>query len=100
MAVSINTSDYIKTKNVEIDGEKFIFQPMTTSKYLAYLEMQGDLKNLTAKKPEEVGEALEKVLDTLFSLFDKPARVKELLGEVPPDQIEKLVSKLMGDGND
>lgn len=95
MTISINTSDYIKTKTVEIDGERFIFSPMTTSKYLAYLDLQETAQNLKGKDAAEVGKAMEKVLDVIYSMFDKPERVKELLDKVPLDRLEEIVKALM-----
>lgn len=95
MTISINTSDYIKTKDVDINGEKFKFYPMTTSKYLAYLEIQ---KKMQAQEKDDTKGALEsaeEALEIIYSLFDKSKRVKEVLEPVPLTEVHKIIAILM-----
>lgn len=95
MTISINTSDYIKTKDVEFNGEKFKFYPMTTSKYLAYLEIQKKMQSQKKDDTKGTLEAAEDALEIIYSLFDDPKRVKEILEPVPLTEIHKIITILM-----
>lgn len=95
MTITINTSDYIKTKDVEINGEKFIFYPMTTSKYLAYLDIQKRAASFDKDNTREAVKAAEDALEIVYSLFDKPEKVKKILEKVPLNQIHKIIKALM-----
>lgn len=44
MTISINTSEYSKNKNVEIDGVPFTVRPMTTADTLALMALERESK--------------------------------------------------------
>lgn len=92
MTISINTSEYTKEREVEIDGVGFKMRPLTSAESLALTQFQRDVKKA---KNEKAVELLEKMLDLMYGLYDQPERAREVLGKLPPDAIFEIYSKVM-----
>ncbi len=90
MTISINTSEYTKYKEVEIDGELLKIRPMNSAETLALMQMQKVSK-------ENGAEALEKMINLFMGLFDKPERAKELLKNLSVDALAEIYQKVMAE---
>ena len=90
MTISINTSEYTKYKEVEIDGELLKIRPMNSAETLALMQMQKVSK-------ENGAEALEKMINLFMGLFDKPERAKELLKNLSVDALAEIYQKMMAE---
>lgn len=87
MTISINTSDYIKTYPAIIDGVELTMREATTSEAIAIAELQEQAK---AGKTETA----PKMLDIVFSMFDKPEKAKEILGNLPLEALYKVLEQI------
>ena len=90
MTISINTSEYTKYKEAEIDGELLKIRPMNSAETLALMQMQKVSK-------ENGAEALEKMINLFMGLFDKPERAKELLKNLSVDALAEIYQKVMAE---
>lgn len=101
MTISINTSDYIKTKDAEINGVLFKVRAMNSAESIAYMELTQemaalkDVDDIDEKAIQKVAKALEKALDLFTKCFDKQDEAKKLFENVPMDQWLEIHSKIM-----
>lgn len=98
MSISINTSDYKKTKKVEIDGVAFEVRPMNSSETLALMSIRGEMEGLkdgeTADADTAV-KALEKIENIYFAIFDKPSKAKKVLGSLGVEAWFEIYNQIM-----
>lgn len=92
MTISINTSEYVKTKDVIIDGAEFKFSPLTTAQTVKLAVLQA-----TSKKPEKQAEALAELLELLYSTFTPADKAREILGKLPVDAVMQILEKVSQD---
>lgn len=92
MTISINTSEYVKTKDVIIDGAGFKFSPLTTAQTAKLAVLQA-----TSKKPAKQAEALAELLELLYSTFTPADKAREILGKLPVDAVMQILEKVSQD---
>lgn len=91
MSITINTSDFIKTKTVTIDDQELEFKPITTAQSLALAGIQERLKNKTSADPTK---DLEQILDIYYSLFEPKEKAKEILADLPVDAVASIIKQI------
>lgn len=87
MTITINTLDYIKTYNVNIDKEDFVLREANTAESIAMTSLQAEAMNGNAK-------AVEKILDIIYGLFDKPEQVREKLKDVSFESLIQIIEDI------
>lgn len=101
MTITINTLDYIKTKEAEINGITFKVRQMSSAETIAYMELSTemaqlqDIKEVNSKTVETVKTLLEKALDLFTKCFDKQEEAKEIFGVVPMDKWLDILNQIM-----
>lgn len=93
MSISINTADYIKTKNVEIDGVEFKVTPLSTADSLALVSLSEDM----TKEGSGKVESTKKLLDIMYSIYDDQEKARQLLGKLPMAAMIDITRRVMED---
>ena len=97
MSISISTSDYKKTKSVEIDGVLFNVRPLNSSESVALMALKGDIEKMSDEKDgtDTVLKILTKLEDIFFAVFDKPEKAKKVLGDLGIEAWFEIYNKIM-----
>lgn len=91
MTISIATSDYIKYKEVIIDGVKLGLRMMNAAETLNLAALQRELQEKNTNQSDIVGS----LVDMFFSLYNKPDKARELLGNLPIDALSDIYKRVM-----
>lgn len=91
MSIQINTANYIKLKNVEIDGVEFSVRPLNSAETLRITAMQRDMTLHESKAPE----LLQEMVDIMIGLFDNRQKAREIMGNLPLDAVMDIYQKIM-----
>lgn len=91
MTFSINTSEYIKYKEVIIDGEKLGLRMLNSAESLAVASLQREC----AEDGSDKMALLTKLIDMVFNLFDNPEKARELLGALSVDALFDIYKRVM-----
>ncbi len=96
MSVSISTSVYTKQITAEIDGVEFKVTPMSTAQSLSYIDLCDELREAqTDRDSGKIKEAIAKLDEILFSVFDKPDEARKVLAKVPIEGVLEIYQKIV-----
>lgn len=101
MTISINTSDYIKTQDAEINGVIFKVRAMTSAETIAYMELTQEMasmagiKEIDQKAIKKVSDSLDRSLDLFTKCFTPQDKAKELFENVPIERWLEIYNKIM-----
>lgn len=95
MTISINTSEYIKYKEVIIDGVKLGLRMMNSAETLALMSLQREIKEKDANQTEIV----ERLVEMFFNLYDNPEKARGLLGKLSIDALSDIYKRVMESDN-
>lgn len=91
MSISINTSEYIKTKKVVIDGEDLEFHPLTVAQSLKIAELQRSMVNNTNN------DGMFEAIEIMIGAFSPADKAKKILGDVPFDGLSDIYKRIAED---
>ena len=96
MSISISTSDYKKTKSVEIDGVLFNVRPMNSSETIALMSIKDEISGLeNGENVENATKAIKKMEDIFFAVFDKEKEARKVLGDLGIEAWFDIYAKIM-----
>lgn len=93
MTISIATSDYIKYKEVIIDGVKLGLRMMNSAESLEVLSIQRKAQ----KEGSNDDRLLRRLLDIFFNLYDDPEKAHKLLDGLPQQAVGDIYKRVMED---
>lgn len=91
MTISINTSEYIKYKEVIIDGQKLGLRMMNSAETLSLASLQRELQEKDVNQPD----IMRRLVDMFFNLYDDSDKARELLGKLSIDALSDIYKKVM-----
>lgn len=95
MSINISTSDYLKGKDVTIDGVDFKVRAVNSSESIALINIGEQMK-----KAENDTKAIEKSLkqsaDIFFGLFDDEEKARKMLGDLSMEVQWEIYNKIHG----
>ena len=102
MTYQINTSKYTAKKVVDIDGTIFKVRPATTAEQFNMERYKKEFEDAIKKENiDDLEVVYSKVVDGYFALFDKPAKIKEILKDIPIEKLADIYQDIMENaGND
>lgn len=100
MSVSISTSVYTKQITAEIDGVEFKVTPMSSAQSISYVDLCDELAEAKASRElARIKEAIKKLDEILFSVFDKPDEARKVLVKVPIEGVLEIYQKIVGEAS-
>lgn len=97
MTISINTSEYTKTKEIVIDGTTLHIRPMSSAETLKLSNFGSQLKEFQVEgNQKEVLVLFDELSKMYFGLFDKPEVAKKLLSPLSYEAWFEIYGKVFG----
>lgn len=92
MTISISTSEYIKYKQVIIDGTEIGLRLPSSAESLAIAALQREYN----ENGSDQAEILAKLIDMLFNLYNDPEKARKMLDNLSLDALLDIYQKVMG----
>lgn len=100
MSITINTSDYTKTKAIEIDGHKLNIRPMSSAETISLNNLSAEMRELQVSgKGDEAFKLLDELSEMYFGLYDDSKLAKKLLQPLPYDAWFDIYGKVFNGGD-
>lgn len=97
MSISINTSEYTKSKPIEIDGKKLNIRQMSSAETINLSNLGNEMKKSSSKSdPETSAKLLAEMSDIYFGLYDDKELAKKLLSPLSYEAWWDIYNKVFG----
>lgn len=93
MSITINTSDFINSKKVTIDGVELEFRPLTTAQSMALMAIKDKLQKQQEDKTDST-ETVQELLDVYYSLFTPKEEAARLLANLPVSAVADIIKRV------
>ena len=92
MSITINTSDFINSKKVTIDGVELEFRPLTTAQSMALMAIKDKLQKQQDKTDST--ETVKELLDLYYSLFTPKEEAARILANLPVSAVADIIKRV------
>ena len=101
MSITINTSEYTKTKDSTIDGVKLTIRPMSSAETISLMSLGEEIKEIQKSGDQNKAmKSLDKLSEMYFKLYNDPKKAKELLSGLGFEDWFDIYTKVMNEDKD
>ena len=104
MSVSINTSEYIKTKKLTVDKNELFLRPMSSAEQLriAAIGSEVDAEKAKGDKADTklILDRAQEIMNIYFELFTDPDNARKSLGMLEFEDLLNIYNQVMKEGED
>ena len=93
MSITINTSDFINSKKVTIDGAELEFRPLTTAQSMALIAIKDKLQKQQEDKADST-ETVQGLLDVYYSMFTPKEEAARILANLPVSAVADIIKRV------